>query len=68
MIIICVTNCSKKHLKDSSGKMEAEQIKIFRHTHTGCLNVGSGGEGASAGSPHFMYVVRNCIEPEVPDR
>jgi hypothetical protein len=59
MILIYVADCSKKHLANSSGKMERAQIAIFRDRYSGCLNVGDGGEGASPGSPHFMYVVWN---------
>jgi hypothetical protein len=49
---------SNKYKLHSTGMMEIDQIAKFKH-YSGCLNVGPGGEGASLGSPHFLYVVTN---------
>jgi hypothetical protein len=59
MVLIYVSNTSDPKKLHSSGLMEIEQIARFRDAYTGCLNKAGGGEGASAGSPHFMYVVWN---------
>jgi hypothetical protein len=58
MTIVYVSTCSNKFRLHSTGMMERHQIAIFKE-QTGCLNAAPGGEGASKGSPHFMYVVSN---------
>lgn len=40
----------------STGSMERKLIAMFRD-HPGCINTQPGGESASNGSPHFVYVV-----------
>ena len=58
MTIVYVAPFSNKYKLHSTGMMEIDQIAKFKH-YSGCLNVGPGGEGASLGSPHFLYVVTN---------
>ena len=67
MVVMRCRTCRLQRLDASIIKV-AVQIKVSRYTYNGCLNVGSGGESASVGSHHFMYVVQNCIEPKDPDR
>ena len=59
MTIVYAAQNSKKAIQDSSGMMEVELIAKFRFKYPGCLNKSIGGEGASAGSPHFTYIVHN---------
>jgi len=58
MTIVYAAPFSKAHRLHSTGMMERDQIGKFK-SHSSCLNVAPGGEGASAGSPHFLYVVSN---------
>ena len=58
MTIVYAAPFSRALRLHSTGMMERDQIAKFKH-HSGCLNVAPGGEGASAGSPHFLYVVSN---------
>ena len=58
MTIVYVAPFSKPYKLHSTGMMEIDQIDKFKH-YMGCLNTGRGGEGASSGSPHFVYVVIN---------
>jgi hypothetical protein len=58
MTIVYTAPFSRPHKLHSTGMMETIQIAKFK-SRTGCLNVAPGGEGASAGSPHFLYVVSN---------
>ena len=58
MTIVYAAPFSKAFKLHSTGMMEKDQIAKFKY-YSGCLNVAPGGEGASAGSPHFLYVVSN---------
>ena len=58
MTIVYTAPFSKGWKLHSTGMMETVQIAKFK-SYTGCLNIKPGGEGASAGSPHFLYVVSN---------
>ena len=58
MTTVYIAPFSDPHKLHSTGMMEIDQIAKFKHSG-GCLNVGDGGEGASPGSPHFLYVVTN---------
>ena len=56
MTIVYAAPFSKAFKLHSTEMMEKDQIAKFKY-YSGCLNVAPGGEGASAGSPHFLYVV-----------
>ena len=58
MTIVYAAPFSKKHKLHSTGMMEIDQIAKFK-SYDGCLNKAPGGEGASAGNPHFLYVVHD---------
>ena len=58
MTIVYIAPFSDPCKLHSTGMMEREQITKFKH-YGGCLNKARGGEGASRGSPHFLYVVWN---------
>ena len=58
MTTVYIAPFSDKYKLHSTGMMEIDQVAKFKH-YNGCLNVGRGGEGASLGSPHFLYVVTN---------
>ena len=58
MVIMYCAPSSKPKFWDSTGSMEKRLIAAFAGRANGCINrVGAGGEGASAGPPHFTYVV-----------
>jgi hypothetical protein len=56
MTILYAAPFSKPYTEESSGCMERALIAVFRCLPQ-CLNVKPGGEGASAFSPHYVYVV-----------
>ena len=57
MIVLYAAPSSKPCCRYSTGAFEKALIREFARVN-GCLNVrGSGGEGASMGSPHFAYVI-----------
>ena len=56
MHLLYAAPTSKKHNAESTGNMEKYLISQFWR-YEGCLNIGAGGERASDGSPHFVYVV-----------
>lgn len=58
MTIVYVAPVSNPYRLHSTGMMEKALIAVFKGTR-GCLNIADGGEGASKGSPHFLYIVHD---------